>query len=543
MGTTLANLHVYNVHPESVKPFVNKNFNVLELSEGWTSILGISLEDADKEAGKLSKNIGAAVLSFMYFDDDLMSLKLFKNGKRTAHYEMFYEREPYLKGCREFLAAAGFDSAMETRLRKILRCEDLGRKVEMLEEFFGISLYIDPVLLKEEPGKFQRTRGDSAYRSFDEERRRLNKIKNKTKAVLTQEIEAKLSFLFTDMGQQRYFVLSMDNSKNLNNGHLFELAEDELKPVAEKLILPGDQLIRFYKYNNEFLFIIEYCGERQSTLISFTENGTILGEARLPEEYFLNIFLDNGDMICTRYLEPRVQSQATKMIGLDKNGNTKWSFDTIYPDINPVQNNAHIYFGFTCRKDDLGTMLYKLSQDGNVVLKKEHKRIIFDYKITFIDEYFYCYGYDNVEGSYYKAFFKVNEDLEIVDRLIFPEDISPVTGIFNEKTLTACYHTLEDSIIIIDLATMEYKEKKLEFEFFPYISDDNGNIYGTAGKSTLIVLDQDLNLISRHRLKGSIERICKTKTGIHTVTATGNRTLSEIPEPECVTRVYRIDPS
>ncbi len=536
MGTTLGNLHIYNTDPEFIKTLINGDYPIMRMSDEWTSVLDVGLETVDTEAKKLSKSIDAAVFSFMYFDDDLISLKLFREGKKVAHYETYYERAPYVKSCREFLAAAWLEASLEGRLMKIFKCEDLGRKVEMLEELFGVAFYINSEFTKEDREKYRRTRGDAHFLKYEEEQKKINKIKNKTKTVLTQEMDALLWPCFNEEAtNSNYFLLLNAVEEYPNDGCLAELVEDTLQRILQGVNISSDNFVMLYYNSEEFLIVHNLITHR--TCIRISNDSKVLGEVTLSEKVFIATVLDNGDILCIREMEPMHLDKVMGVICYDKDWVLKWKVDTgfLYPYINPVQQGANIFFG-TYMGKDMKSELYKLSMDGNVIIKKEFSKISIENKMATLGGYIFCKARDFSEGSYSCTYMKLDESFELIDRIVFPKDISICgDGAYDNKTFRAYFHTLNNSIVSIDLKNMEYTTKKIGFEFYPHIVDDEGNIYGYIGDSMLGIFDIDLNPISRHRLKGWLVRICQTETGIHAITKT----------VECpyIVRVYRIDPA
>jgi hypothetical protein len=347
----MGNLHIYNADSETIKSLINGDYPVARISDEWTSVLDVGLEAADAEAKKLSKSLDATVFSFMYFDDDLISLKLFREGKKIAHYEIYYERKPYIKNCGEFLAAARLEASLEGKLRKIFKCEDLGRKVEMLEEFFGVAFYINSEFVKEGREKYRRKRGDTHFLKYEEEQKKIYKIKNKTKAVLTQEIDAILwPFFNEEATNSNYFLLSNTVEEYTNEGRLAELVEDTLQRILQRVNLLSDNFVKLYYNSEEFLIVHNLI--THMTCIRISNDGKVLGEVTLSEKVFIATVLDNGDILCIRAMEPMHPDKVMGVICYDKDGVLKWKVDTgfLYPYIIPVQQGTNIFLGHVWEK-------------------------------------------------------------------------------------------------------------------------------------------------------------------------------------------------
>ncbi|MFZ5973995.1 MAG: hypothetical protein ACOYU3_01120, partial [Bacillota bacterium] len=240
MGTSLGNLHVYKGNPDEVKKLLHQGeYMVDEISKEWTSVFCREFRDGatEKVAKKLSKTLVEPILSFQYFDDDFIYLVLFKQGKIIAQYWMGDSGEPYFKNCRSFISELGFDASWEKRLRNIFKCNDLGRKVDMLEEFLGVALYLDIDFLLDGTSSFEHHRDDVLYREYDEQLQKLKRIKNKTKAVMVQEFNGKMARFYA-----RPFLLAEQSDDGVYNHDkciMYDIKDDKLQPMFEKIRIHG----------------------------------------------------------------------------------------------------------------------------------------------------------------------------------------------------------------------------------------------------------------------------------------------------------------
>ena len=176
MGITLGNFHVYKGDIKQVSEALENKYTVKQLSPNWITVLGDFLDDqASKAARLLSKAIKEPVFHFYYFDDDFFLFELFVEGKAV-------------KSTKSIAPLLDLDKAQEKRLKVILKCENLSEQVPMLEELLGVALLIDLMFLEGATEKeFYRERDDKEYLEYLNKQKKL-KIKNKTKAVLVQEI-------------------------------------------------------------------------------------------------------------------------------------------------------------------------------------------------------------------------------------------------------------------------------------------------------------------------------------------------------------------
>lgn len=170
MGTTLANIHVYKQDADTIKNLLPDEYVVKEISKDWVTILnrGLMEKDPFSVASELSRHTTSPIITFYYFDDDVMALVLSKQGKDIANCGNDYEGEIHLENCEAFMDELGFHPESIARFTQILQCTDLGKKVDMLEEFLGVALYIDVDFLDNGVEKFICHRGDSIYKDYEQ---------------------------------------------------------------------------------------------------------------------------------------------------------------------------------------------------------------------------------------------------------------------------------------------------------------------------------------------------------------------------------------
>ena len=541
MGTTLASFHVYQKSPEAIRPLLDEGYTAVVLSEGWTSVLSRvdECELSDKPAKKLSKALDSPVLSFMYFDDDLMTLTLFNGGKLCAQYRMSYDAEPYLGHCDAFVETLGWDKALSGRLRRIFKCSDLEEQVEMLEEFFGVALRVDAEFIEDGHEDFVRKRGEALYREYEAKQKKLSKIKNKTRAVLTQELDAKLSCADPCIATYR----GNTNMYEHDMGEALELVGDELKPLMGSFrmsgfsakIYPGRE---WYTLTNEFGLV----GKHGYTCLRVTTEGKVLGEVPIPQGVHVAAVLDNGDIIGITWYNPK-KEEPVHVLRLNGKGEVLWRvpFEGGAISIGPVLHGGYIYFGGSIIASEKDGVLIKLSEDGHI-LATLHTPYLHHYAGLWFDRGWVYYLGGCYDNGWNSALLKLNGSLQIEDILelskgMFASSISE----FDRRNARLHFSAMNKRLVSIDLAAWRYAVVTVDDEIFPQLSD-NGYIYGTTtGFSTLCVLDADMRLVSRHRLKGIISQICRSETGVHAITST-DYTGWGVPEPHCYTRVYRIEP-
>jgi len=540
MGTTLASYHVYGQPPEAVLPLLDKNEIAVSLSEGWTSVLSrpSGCELSDKPAKKLSKALDAPVLSFLYFDDDLMSLTFFHGGKLCAQYRMDEGAEPYLAHVGAFAETLGWDKSLASRLKRIFGCSDMEDKVAMLEEFFGVALRVDAVFLEDGAEAFVRQRGDTLCREYEAKQKKLSKIKNKTRVVLTQEIDAKLS------SRKPCIAVRCGADVDIYDpdmGEMLELVGDELRPMLGSFRLPGfDTHIYPCREGTVVTNGFGLAGLEGNAIARVNRRGNVLAVVQIPANSRVTGVLENGDMLGLIF----PNGGQTTAFRFGEKGKEVWRipFGAEAISIGPVAHDKFIYCGGSSLSRDGGT-IYKLDEDGHIVARlsttyiNNHSELLFDGGLVY-------YLGETFDGGWNSIMLKLDETLHIVETIAAPKGLSIYSNAyFGRRRGRIYYNALDKQIVRFDLAVMRCTVATTEEQIYLSLADEDGFLYGVSGLSTLCVLDSDMKLVSRHRLKGAIFDICRSETGVHALTATGDMAACGFPEPPCYVRVYRIDPA
>jgi len=538
MGTSLGNLHVYKGKQEEVKEALHQGeYVVADISKEWTSVFCREFRDGDTEkaAKGLSKTLAEPILSFQYFDDDIISLVLFKEGRISAQFRMAYTGDPYLKNCRNFISELGFDTSQEKRLRTIFKCSDLERKVELLEEFFGVKLYLDIDFMQEAISSFVLKRDNVLYLEYEKQLKELKKIKNITKAVLTQEINGKMARF-----DARPFIMAQqgdDGAYDQDECIICDVIDDELIRLYKKAKVVGGGDIPETVSGNNILIVYFHFYTDGPRCWRLDKDGAIIGITPFPDSNIkITAVLENGDLIC--YAGDYGAGQ--NIMRVDFYGKIIWNvtLDTDDIWIEPVLHEEYIYLG---SRDDEDGELFKLDLSGNIVARKRLSYIHSHSELLFVNGAVYYLG--DYYGDKYsqEVFIKMDESFECIEKITLPKEISIFSdAVLDRKNMVAYYNALDHRIIAIDMKSMQYRANKMDFEIYLRETDENGFIYGSSVGSTVYVLDAEMKIQSKHRLKGDVYDIFKTRTGMHAVTGTGDTSFWGYPE-NCLVRVYRID--
>ncbi len=532
MGTTLASYHVYGQAPEAVQPLLEAGFSVRMLSPGWTTVLCDDRELSDVPAKKLSKALGAPVLSFLYFDDDLIWLTTFAGGRLAAQYRMDYGAEPYSKNVGAFAEALGWDKALAPRLKRIFDCHELEEKTAMLEEFFGVALRVDARMLEDGAEGFARMRGDALYREYEARQKKISTINNRMRAVLTQELDAKLSGAWPCIAVRRAEDADTYDS---DMGEVLELSGDELRPMLGSF--------RMRSFNPKiypgrgWLTIADVMGDP----LRVSRDGRVLGSVPLPEGVEVTTVLEDGDIIGVAH-HGRVEGSS--VMRLNAQGEEVWhvTLNGMFFRVSPVMHGSNIYCGAGSIENDDGLFM-KLDEDGRTLASLQTPYLNSHTEVLFHDGWIYYLGDQRSDTSCREVLLKLDESLRIVGTAEAPKGV-PIYGdaFFDRRHGRLYYNALDKRIVRFDIAAMRCDVFTTDEEIYLSLAGEDGYLYGFSGSSTLWVLDADAKPVSRHRLKGGIFDVRESETGVHALTATGDMAAWGFSEPPCWLRVYRVEP-
>jgi hypothetical protein len=187
MGTKFANIHIYSNDIERIKESLtlwyrneqqkrNKlfgNMNILpemkqlfddslgscyigSLKKGWHTILytNFGWESVNNNALVISQFLDVPILSIGYFDDDVFTLGVIRDGKVfTEHISgnslEVYDLEDLAGNAKIIVEETGLNISVDT-LEDILKLNDLEEKVVALEEVFGLPLWINADWIEDE---------------------------------------------------------------------------------------------------------------------------------------------------------------------------------------------------------------------------------------------------------------------------------------------------------------------------------------------------------------------------------------------------------
>lgn len=157
----------------------------------------------DKIGRKISKNIENPVLSVEILDDDVLVLNVFRGGKNVASHISCSEYS-YIKKLGNpdaFVKELGLREDYSEYIKWSFKCEDLRKKIQLLEKILGIPIWIDYRMIFDSPSEYDNIQRDLDYvENYIKENKALRKIKNATKAKLLIEFDGKLHPRYRDYG-------------------------------------------------------------------------------------------------------------------------------------------------------------------------------------------------------------------------------------------------------------------------------------------------------------------------------------------------------
>lgn len=550
MGTTLANIHIYTENEIQVCELLSDNkYQVLSISKNWTSILykGFIEKDPNIVGRRLSKKISVPVLSFMYFDDDLMSLTLFNNGKTSAAYYLRYGYNPSLTKCKNFINDLGFEESDLPRLRKIFKCSDLDKKINMLEEFFGVALYICLDFIEEGTHEFIRKRETTIYDKYIKQQKKLNKIKNFTKAEIVQEIDGKVARIHLSKDSP-FISLAKRNKNNIyntNNVYFYKFVDDTYIPFFS--YSDSNSYLKTHEIRGNF-FICSHNYEPVDKIkynyLSYTEKTQEISLVK-TFDYPINILniLNNSDILCYNLYHSKSTEEKEKIFRMTQSGKIVWSYI-----ISGRKNTCKILINedyiLAIKKTLTNTNEFvKIDFHGNILSKFDTKYPNDSTTIIYKDEFLYFFDTEYTENEYHDLLIKMNITNSIISKLELPSNLNVYSNstLYNQQANEIYCSTFDNKIIIVNLDTLEYLVKEYTVNLCLNYIDSKGYIYAQTSSSNIFILNNDLKIVSKHRLKGSAFHYMENKNGVHIITCTGNYGVWGFSEPDCTVRVYKIE--
>jgi hypothetical protein len=449
VGTKFANLQIRQLDTVCTLELL-PGWTMKQLSEGWTTVLheDFYIGNIEAAARKLSKKIVNPVLSVGYYDDDVLVLKLFKGGKAiTSHVsDNAYGYEAKAGNANKFAENLELEDNDAGFLKDILKCEDLERKVSLLEDLFGVCLWIQAEFLNDQGEEhFCRNRDLSRVKEYSDELRIANKINNVTKVELITEFEGLL---------KRGEGINLPDAEGsfLLNGPFYE-------------ILPNGTLRQAKQREDEW--------PRTELLFHFSDGTPLFKRGE-------TIYVNNTD------------------------GDRAWEFEFHYLKAGPVLHNDDVYLHYDSSAEDReSSNLVKLNRDGEMVARLSLPWGNCYWKIIHFDDQDRIFYANRSSSSRVTTLYCLNDQLEIISEIIL--DGTSFDSVLDIKTGLLYFCIFEREIRNFDIKSLKMHgiKKYLDYQCFINV-DQQGNLVIKKG-STIEILNESLEIISRHKLKGQIQ--------------------------------------
>lgn len=247
MGTTLANLHIFNGSIDEVKKILS-GCTVGCWSESAVSVFSVRLspELVDKEARQISKKLGGTVLSAWIFDSDAVGISLFRDGKAVTSHVWGAIGSSKMGNITLFCETLGLPSDDVPRLRAVWKKGSAEEQLWLTGALLGLPLYNDEAAMPDG----QCRRDEALVDKWISERPAPQRIRNSARAVLIQEVP---QFRLHGTGNFRYdYYVSADpwdDAGSRERSHVWGAQPDgtvgELWSSEKHLMLygAGDRLV------------------------------------------------------------------------------------------------------------------------------------------------------------------------------------------------------------------------------------------------------------------------------------------------------------
>lgn len=545
MGAKFSSIHIRDVSPDILQKLL-LSYKVKTISEGWTTILREDFEigKVDQEARRLSKKIDSAVLAVGYYDDDILVLSIYRNGKNiTSHVSSdAYGYTAKMGKVDAFVNELKLDNDDGELLKWIFKCEDLGRKVELLSVLFGIPLWIDSYTLKELGEEdFKYSCDKSTVVEYMREAKADSKIKNYTKLKLIYEKEGMLNQVL-DSTLYNVILPSAEKDYILDDSCIFVPGPDgALLPFLKNnsIGFEGDEYSGFINEHKKVILSnsIKVNGKKieERRLYSFNNNGELTDSYIVHEKDIYPIrLLPDGDIIYSSYGPNQI------IYDYDANGDKRWKLEVGYLHVSPIIHGEYIYLQREKSYNEK-TEIVKINRSGNIEASFETKTLgECHWDKFFFDKFgrmFYCYSIDDNDCRITKLVC-FNNKLEILKEIELSD--TSFDAVMDNKGENLFITIFEKELIKIDIAKMEIcVQKKFNEELSLVCVNQRGNLIIQKGASTVELYTDNLEILSHHRLKGGILDYF-TNTAGNLCIVTCNRSAWDAGKEKSMIRVYEI---
>ncbi|RED55772.1 hypothetical protein [Cohnella lupini] len=504
MGTSFANLQVRACSTDEIEKALPGS-RAIQLSKGWTTVVceQFQVGNLEKSARKLSKAIDQSVLSIEYFDDDVLRIAVYRNGKVIDSHinENGYGLPKKPGKPKLFIKELEFESVEVKYVKEILACEDLGKKLQLFQYFLGVALWIDHRMLSEgKEADFRCERNLSLIDEYIAENNKKNRIKNQMKVTLLMEFEGAL---IGSLGDNKYVIGTPPYDRSSGS-----YKEESIYTYFPNGTLESSLDISSFRYrsgtghlsaSNGYLSF--FCFIRSQYYL-FDYEGNKISETSLKGGSYHPIYLlDNGAFLAFNSAWDTLRAYEPSL-------NVRWEFPCT---------------GFLCCRnqfihvcistEEQSPELVKLNGRGEVeaTFKSENN----DPYGTFLfddDGRLFYFARALSSGVFRTRVIYLNEHFERIAE--FELEGSITSSAVDTKNQKLFLHLNERELVVVDTESFHIvSRKKQEAELDFLTVDSLGRVVIRVGFSSIVIMDTELNDISRHRLKGDIVSCRINETG------------------------------
>ncbi|MEK4512072.1 hypothetical protein [Paenibacillus sp. FSL K6-2524] len=499
MGTTFTNLQVREHSIDEIEKVI-PHCTARNLSNGWTTIVSerFQVGDISKVGRKLSTAINKSVLSIEYFDEDVLRMTIYRDGKAvTSHVNPNgYNVPPKMGSPKVFLEELGFDLNESKYFKEVLKCEDLGKKIELLQHFLGVALWIDDrMLIDGAESEFHYERNIDLVKEYISELRKKNDIKNQTKANIIMEFEGAL---ITGLGNNKFLI---GIPPYLNHSYEKELMytflpNGILDPIMDLTSFQYERGTNFLTATNEYITF--YCPLRRKYYV-FDYHGNMISETSMSTTVTNPIYTFNDGAFLTG------NAEAKKIVWYGPELEMKREFP-YYTYFFVFGQSIYLYRIDESKYIELKKLNFSGQIEAEINLEFDPTWYIGNFRCLIGSEgriYFFCNLF--AHGKSFTRIMCFTEKLEKIKEIDLDGDARPLIDNTNHKIFL---HVFDKELIVIDALSLQIISRRDwdDYELDIMTVDSLGRLLVLVGNSRIYLLDTQLNMISHHRLKGGVRK-------------------------------------
>ena len=528
MGTKFANIQVMGLQPQQAQELVS-GVVVRRTHPAWLTLLHPSyqLGAVEKAARALSKRIDNTVVSVGYFDDDIFSLQVFQNGKLL----LCHNSSPvygYKKTAAKPAALAGeLGLAPEDAesLKWILKCERCDEQVALLENLWGTQLWVDYDWLEEDGGVEGEEEPFTPNRIAVDEyvhkaKAITTKIRSKTRATVIQEFVAQVQCGNHD-SQSDYLTLPGKTETQL----YFPAPDGTLNPFNARNLPLIEVMGGTVLCAGEYIGVL--CRDMEfSEWALYGSNGTEIWHGQIEGDIYHACLCPDGTLVASLGF-------GLKAINVD--GTERWRKAVAYLYTQPIWHNGYLYYhqrdAMMCLNITDGSIMASCPLDGD-----QH----YTQALLPVGRWLYhAYNTRNAQGKGHTFLLRFEDNLTCTHTLLNEANGDHVSQMMSGPDNSIWMRLLGRALLRVNggVGVRAYAEQT--GIAILQQSDAAGRLVVQKGESGIEVYDAALQLVGRHRLKGSIRRSWLDADGMVCLMACEGQNY-ERRISNCTVRVYRL---